>query len=71
MPYEGRPGAYWALVQRGRMRLQRTDYDVDAAAAEIRATGYPDAEDLLSESLLDPVPRRDVLALFEELAAGG
>ncbi len=70
MPYEGRAGAFWALVDRGRVELRRTDYDVDAAAAAIRASGYPDAEDLLSESLLDPVPRREALAVFEQMASG-
>jgi len=68
MPYEGRAGAFWALVDRGRVALRRTAYDLDAAAAAIRATGYPDAEDLLSESLLDPIPRREALAVFEALA---
>ena len=68
MPYEGKPGAYWALVEKGRIRLKRTSYDLDAAASAVRATGFPDAEDLLAESLLDPVPRREALAAFEELA---
>lgn len=69
MPYEGRPGAFWAIVDRGRIELRETAYDLDAAAAAIRATGYPDAEDLLAESLLDPVPRREVLAIFEAQAS--
>ncbi len=69
MPYEGRAGAYWALVEGGRIDLRRTAYDLDAAAAAIRATGYPDAEDLLGESLLDPIPRREALAVFEAMAA--
>ena len=70
MPYEGRPGAFWAIVDRGRIALRRTAYDLDAAAAAIRATGYPDAEDLLAESLLDPIPRREALAVFEAQAGG-
>jgi predicted phosphodiesterase len=70
MPYEGRAGAFWALVDRGRVKLRRTAYDLDSAAAAIRATGYPDAEELLQESLLDPIPRREALAVFERMASG-
>lgn len=65
MPYEGRPGAFWALVDGGRITLRRTAYDFDAAADAIRATGYPDAEEFLADSLSDPVPRREALAIFE------
>lgn len=41
-PYEAAPGAYWALVG-DRVEFLRTDYDVEAAAAAIEATGHPDA----------------------------
>ncbi len=68
MPYEGRAGAFWAVVEDGAISLRRTDYDLDAAAAAIRATSYPDAEELLADSLLDPVPRREALAIFEASA---
>lgn len=70
MPYEGRAGAFWAVVDRGRVELRRTPYDLDAAAGAIRATGYPDADELLQESLLDPIPRREALAVFEQMASG-
>lgn len=70
MPYEGRAGAFWAVVDGGRVKLRRTAYDLAAAATAIRATGYPDAEDLLAESLLDPIPRREALAVFESMAGG-
>ena len=71
MPYEGRAGAFWAIVDRGRVELRRTAYDLDAAAAAILASGYPDADDLLQESLLDPIPRREALAVFEQMATSG
>ena len=70
MPYEGRAGAFWAVVDGGRVTPRRTPYDLHAAASAIRATGYPDAEDLLQESLLDPIPRREALAVFESMASG-
>src|SRR4029079_15592052 len=41
MPYEGQPGAYWALLGPD-VEFRRTDYDLAAAADAIRATSYPD-----------------------------
>jgi predicted phosphodiesterase len=55
MPYEGRPGAFWMEVEDGSPRPRETAYDLEAAAAELRATGYPDAEAMLQESQLAPV----------------
>ena len=46
-PYEGEPGAYWALVDDGEVELRRTDYDVERASAAIRASGHPRAAALL------------------------
>lgn len=40
MPF-GEPGAYWALLGPGGVELRRTTYDLDAAEARIRATGFP------------------------------
>jgi putative phosphoesterase len=39
-PYEAEPAAYW-LELLPEPRFRRTDYDVEAARARIRATGYP------------------------------
>jgi diadenosine tetraphosphatase ApaH/serine/threonine PP2A family protein phosphatase len=41
-PYEGRRGAYW-LELGPDFTFRRTEYDVEAAAAAISATGYPNA----------------------------
>ncbi|MCW2990673.1 MAG: metallophosphoesterase [Solirubrobacterales bacterium] len=46
MPYEGRPGAFWLEIADGTPLLRCSNYDVDAAAAAIEATGYPDADGL-------------------------
>ena len=45
MPYEAQPGAYWALLGPD-VELRRTAYDLEAAAAAIRATGFPGADEL-------------------------
>jgi predicted phosphodiesterase len=64
-PYEGRPGAFWLLLEDGAPHLRETGYDLEAAAGELRATGYPDVEELLAESLLEPVDAGRVTAVFE------
>ena len=40
MPYEGRPGAYWALLGPD-VEFRRTEYDVEAAVAAIRFAARP------------------------------
>lgn len=69
-PYEGRPGAYWALLG-PEVALRRTEYDVMDAVEQFRATGYPDVEAVLRESLTDPTDPDEVAAFFEGLVANG
>ena len=71
MPYEGRPGAFWMLVDDGVPGPRETAYDLEAAAAELRASGFPDTEDMLKESLLEPVDPGWVTSLFERAAGRG
>jgi len=65
MPYEGRAGAYWLLVADGEPELRSTEYDVEAASAALRASGFPDVEDLIHESLVEPVEAAFVARHFE------
>ena len=67
MPYEGRPGAFWALLDGAEVELRHTPYAVDSAASAIRASGYPGAEDLC-EILLEPPDPDEVSAYFESIA---
>jgi putative phosphoesterase len=70
MPYEGAPGAYWAILG-PRVELRCTIYDVEAAAAFMRSTGCPQVEEAFIDVLLHP-PEPDATARhFESLAAGG
>lgn len=71
LPYEGRAGAFWALVAPGDVRLRETAYDVRAAAARLRAAGMPEIDDLLDSSLLEPTPPGEVTEHFERLAGRG
>lgn len=59
MPFDA-PGAYWLLVDGGEVRMRRTDYDLEAAAALIRETDYPQAEAFAGGNVLRP-PARDVM----------
>ena len=65
MPYEGRPGAFWLELIDGAPRHRRSDYDVGAAVAAIRPTGYPDADELIAESLRGGVTPAELAAYFE------
>ena len=63
-PYEGRPGAYWALLGR-EVELVRTDYDFEAAAEAVVASGQPNAEEVV-ETLLHPPTPEEATAWWEE-----
>ena len=45
-PYDGDTRPSWLLLEDGVATVRRVEYDVEAAAAEMRASGYPDAADL-------------------------
>ena len=71
MPFE-KPGAYWLLLDAGRpedlqrrnaIELRRTSYDLEAAAARVRGTEFPDAEQFASVYILQPP---DMLQMFTQ-----
>jgi predicted phosphodiesterase len=63
-PYEGRAGAYWTLLGPD-VELVRTDYDVEAAAEAVFASGQPNAEEV-AETLLHPPTPEEATAWWEE-----
>jgi putative phosphoesterase len=68
MPYQGKPvGAFWLLLAAGGVSLRRSDYDLDRAVERIRATGYPEAEDV-AQILLEPPDPEWVADFFEQQA---
>jgi predicted phosphodiesterase len=67
MPYEGRPGACWALLGPD-VQLRRTAYDVPAAAALVERSAYPDAETFAGRYLLNPPQAAEASAFFERMA---
>ena len=70
MPYQGKPvGAFWLLLGADGVSLRRSDYDPDRAVERIRATGYPEAEEV-AQILLEPPDPEWVAHFFEQQAAG-
>ena len=67
VPYEGRAGAYWALLG-PEVELRRTDYDLERALAAMRLGGFPDLEEMLRESLVAPLDPDEVSEFFERQA---
>ncbi len=71
LPYEGHPGAFWMLVTDREPEMRETHYDVRAAADELRASGFPDLDEAIRESLTAPVDPAWATALFEHQAGRG
>jgi predicted phosphodiesterase len=69
LPYEGRPGAYWALLGPD-VELRRTEYDVDEAVAAYRESGFPEPEPLV-ELLLEPPGPDEVIEHAEKVVFAG
>lgn len=71
LPYEGRRGAFWMIVDAGVPELRMTGYDLDAAMGELGASGFPDLDSHLADSLVEPVDPDWVAAFFEHRVGRG
>ncbi len=67
MPYEGKPGAYWALLG-PKVELRCTRYDVENAARQIMATSFPWAGEFAQENILVSPKAEDAIKMFEAMA---
>jgi putative phosphoesterase len=65
MPF-GEPGAYWLLLGPD-VELRHTTYDLIKAAARIRATSYPQAEDFAASNVLRPPSEEETLEAFARI----
>ena len=63
MPFAAPPGAYWLLLGPD-VRLRRADYDFAKAAAQIRATAFPQAETLAVRYVVNPPTEADTLQMY-------
>lgn len=66
MPY-GEPGAHWLLLGPD-VCPRRTTYDLEQAAADIRVSGYPQAQDFADNNVLRPPSEAEAIAVFERMA---
>jgi diadenosine tetraphosphatase ApaH/serine/threonine PP2A family protein phosphatase len=69
MPYEGRPGAHWALLGPD-VELRRTPYDVEEAAEHVRVSGMPEAEQFAADYVLSAYTAEEATEQFERMASG-
>jgi putative phosphoesterase len=67
LPYEGTPGAYWAVLGPD-VTFIRSEYDVEEAATRIRQSGYPDVDEFVDEFILSSHAREETMEFFENLA---
>jgi putative phosphoesterase len=58
----GNPGADWLLLGPG-IELRHTDYDLDAAAAQIRQSVFAEADNF-ARQVLQPAPAAQMIELF-------
>jgi putative phosphoesterase len=64
----GAPGADWALLGPA-VQLMHISYNLERAAAQIRATAYPEAEDFAQNNVLQPGTEDEAIEVFERQAA--
>jgi predicted phosphodiesterase len=69
LPYEGKAGAYWALLGPD-VELRRTEYDLDETIARYRETGQPGVEQII-EMMVDPPEPREVIDHAEKVVFAG
>lgn len=62
MPF-GKPGAWWLLLG-PHVQLRHTPYDLAKAAARIRETNYPQAQDFAAHNVLQPPSEEEILGRF-------
>ena len=67
MPYEGKRGAYWALLGPG-LQFRRTDYDFDEAVMQMRASGCPHVEEIFIDTIVNPPDKNATIRHFEAQA---
>ena len=68
MPF-GEPRADWLLLGPG-VELRHTRYDLEAAAARVRETEYPEAEEFAARSVLRPPSEEEMLDAFAGAETG-
>lgn len=63
----GKPGACWCLFG-PQVEQRHTSYDLEAAAALVRVSGYPQAQDFADNNIVNTPSQEEAVAVFEEMA---
>ena len=69
MPYQGKPGAFWATLG-PTVEFRHTPYDTDAAFASLTSSGFPSAADIYGESIRGLASAASATAYFESRRSG-
>jgi putative phosphoesterase len=69
LPYEGKTGAYWALIGPD-IELRRAEYDLNETVALYRASGQPNVEQIV-EMMIEPPEPREVIDYAEKVIFAG
>ena len=69
LPYEGRPGAYWAMLGPD-VELRRTEYDIEETIERYRASRQPGVEQIV-EMMVEPPEPREVIDHAEKVVFAG
>jgi putative phosphoesterase len=69
LPYEGKPGAYWALLGPD-VGLHCTEYDVEETIERYRQSGQPGVEQIV-EMMVEPPEPREVIEHAEKVIFAG
>ena len=67
MAYEDEVAAFWAVVG-DEVEFRKSSFDVERAAEEVRASGWPGAEKFVRENMLAAPSRAEAIAHMESLA---
>ncbi|MDQ2885003.1 MAG: metallophosphatase family protein [Chloroflexota bacterium] len=68
MPYADAPGAYWLLLEPEGYTFHRTIYNLQAAAQQVLASGYPQAQEFAEENVLQVPTAAEATDIFERMA---
>jgi putative phosphoesterase len=69
LPYQGEPGAFWAIFGPDIV-LRRTHYDVENAYALLAGSGFPSAAEIFDDSLRGAATAESATAFFESKRRG-
>lgn len=69
LPYEGKSGAFWAILG-PEVQLRGTTYDVDRAFAALTSSQFPDAGEIFGESLRGEASADSATEHFESKRRG-